>query len=296
MRRVPEMSLAELTPSVLVPGAFVLLWSTGFIGAKFGMPFAEPFTFLLIRFAVVIPILSVAAVVSGANWPHRSADVGRLAIVGILLHGVYLGGVFFAISQGVQASVAALIVGLQPLLTAALARLYLKERISQAGWLGLALGLIGVVLVVRHKLDLGHASAGGFLAAFAALFAITIATLYQKRHGSGMNLMSGSAVQFAAAALAILPFALLFEHGRVTWSGSFLFAVLWLALVLSIGAITLLHILIRRGAAARVASLFYLTPSVTAVLAYMLFGERLTLTAVFGFVLTAIGVALVTQR
>lgn len=283
-----------------VPALFVLLWSTGFLGARFGLPYAEPFTFLLVRYAIVIAILSAIALFTGAPWPRRPADIGRLAVVGVLLHGCYLGGVFFAIKSGVPASIAALVVGLQPLLTAALGRVYLGERLSRAGWAGLALGLIGVTLVVAHKLDLSGdlsgGTAGGFVAALVALVAITVATLYQKRHGSGMNLITGSAVQFIAAALATLPMAALFEHWQVEWTHSFIFAVLWLSLVLSIGAITLLHLLIRRGAAARVASLFYLTPSVTAVLAYLLFDERLPTLAIAGFALTAFGVALVIRR
>lgn len=279
-----------------VPALFVLLWSTGFLGARFGLPSAEPFTFLLVRYAIVIVLLGAMALFTGAPWPRRPADIGRLAIVGVLLHGCYLGGVFFAIKSGVPPSIAALVVGLQPLLTAALGRLYLDERLSRAGWGGLALGLIGVALVVAHKLDLASGTAGGFAAALVALVAITTATLYQKRHGGGMNLITGSAVQFIAAALATLPVAALFEHWQVDWTGSFIFAVLWLSLVLSIGAISLLHLLIRRGAAARVASLFYLTPSVTAVLAYLLFDERLPALAIAGFALTAVGVALVIRR
>nr|WP_223291900.1 DMT family transporter [Defluviicoccus vanus] len=292
----PKLDSMRIVPASLVPALFVLLWSTGFIGAKYGLPYAEPFTFLLIRFAVVIPVLATAAVATSAPWPRRPADLGRLAFVGILLHGFYLWGVFFAIKTGVPAGVAALIVGLQPLLTAALGRLYLHERLSRTGWIGLALGLAGVGFVVGPSIDFSHASVGGFAAAFVALLAITAATLYQKRHGSGMNLITGSAVQFAAAALAVLPVAALFEHWRIEWNGSFVFAVLWLALVLSIGAISLLHLLIRRGAATRVASLFYLTPSVTAVLAYFLFGERLNMFTITGFVLAALGVALVTRR
>lgn len=279
-----------------VPTLFVLLWSTGFLGARFGLPYAEPLTFLLIRYAVVISVLCTVAMIKGAPWPRRPADIGRLAIVGVLLHGGYLAGVFVAIKSGIPASIAALIVGLQPLLTAALGRIYLQERLSRAGWLGLVLGLVGVVLVVAHRIDPAGGSTGGFIAAIGALFAITFATLYQKRHGGGMNLITGSAVQFAAAALATLPAAALFEGWHVQWTGSFVFALLWLSLVLSIGAISLLHLLIRRGAAARVASLFYLTPSVTALFAYLLFGERLPALAIAGFALTAVGVALVIRR
>jgi Predicted permeases len=279
-----------------VPSLFVLLWSTGFLGARFGLPYAEPLTFLLIRYGVVISVLCIIAMIKGSPWPRRLTDIVRLAVVGVLLHGGYLGGVFVAIKSGIPASIAALIVGLQPLLTAALGRIYLQERLSRLGWVGLALGLIGVAFVVAHRIDPASGSTGGFIAALVALFAITFATLYQKRHGGSMNLVTGSAVQFAAAALVTLPAVALFEGWHVEWTGSFVFALIWLSLVLSIGAVSLLHVLIRRGAAARVASLFYLTPSVTALLAYLLFGERLPALAIAGFVLTAGGVALVIRR
>jgi drug/metabolite transporter (DMT)-like permease len=283
-------------PLSLVPAAFVFLWSTGFLGAKLGMPYAEPFTFLLVRFAVVVPLLTLGALATRAPWPSRPAQIVRIGLVGVLLHAAYLGGVFFAISVGMQPAVAALIVGLQPLATAAAARIYLGERVGRVAWIGLALGFVGVVLVVGGRAEVEGVPWTGIAATLVALVGITAGTLYQKRHGTRMNLLSGSAVQYIAAALALLPPALIFESGRIAWTGAFVFAVLWLALVLSIGAISLLHLLIRRGAAARVASLFYLTPSVTAVLAWLLFGDALTPVAVAGFVVSALGVALVVRR
>jgi drug/metabolite transporter (DMT)-like permease len=280
----------------LAPAVFVLLWSTGFLGAKLGLPDAEPFTFLLIRFAIVVPILVIAAAAMRSPWPRQPVVIARTALVGVLLHGAYLGGVFVAIESGIPPAVTALIVGVQPLATAALARFYLGERLSRLAWGGLAAGFVGLAMVVGGKAQVGGVPLSGLVAAIVALAGITIGTLYQKRHGQRMNLLTGSAVQFIAAALALMPLALIFETGRVNWTADFVFAVLWLALVLSIGAISLLHLLIRRGAAARVASLFYLTPSVTAVLAWLLFGDRLTPLAVAGFVVTALGVALATRR
>lgn len=278
-----------------MPGAFVFLWSTGFLGAKLGLPHAEPLHFLLIRFAVVIALLTLAAAAVRAPWPTRPADIARIGLVGILLHGGYLGGVFVAISLGIPPAVAALIVGVQPLLTAALGRVYLREHLRRITWIGLVLGFAGVVLVVGGRAETDGISGAGVAAALVALLAITAGTLYQKRHGAHMNLLSGSAVQFIAAALVTLPPALLLETGRIDWTGEFVFAVLWLAIVLSIGAISLLHLLIRRGAAAKVASLFYLTPSVTAVLAWLLFGDSLSAIAIAGFVVTAAGVALASR-
>lgn len=278
----------------LMPGVFVVLWSTGFIGAKLGTPYAPPFTFLLLRFIVVGATLLATALLLRAPWPRRD-QLGRIALVGLLLHGAYLGGVFLAISLGVPAGLAALMVSLQPLATALIAGPYLGERIRPRQWLGLLLGLLGVALVVANKLGWHGGSGEGVLAAVVALFGITIGTLYQKRHATGMNLLTGSCVQFAAAGAAMLPLVLIFERQPVAWTGSFVFALLWLSFVLSIGAMTLLHLLIRRGAAAKVASLFYLTPAVTAVLAWLIFGETLSPAAIAGMAVATGGVALVAR-
>lgn len=278
----------------LMPGVFVVLWSTGFIGAKLGTPYAPPFTFLLLRFVVVGATLLATALLLRAPWPRRD-QLGRIALVGLLLHGAYLGGVFLAISLGVPAGLAALMVSLQPLTTALIAGPYLGERIRPRQWLGLLLGLLGVALVVANKLGWHGGSGEGVLAAAVALFGITAGTLYQKRHATGMNLVTGSCVQFAAAGAAMLPLVLIFEHREVAWTGSFIFALLWLSFVLSIGAMTLLHLLIRRGAAAKVASLFYLTPAVTAVLAWLIFGETLSAAAIAGMAVATAGVALVAR-
>lgn len=277
-----------------MPGAFVLLWSTGFIGAKLGTPYAPPFTFLLLRFFVVTASLFAAALMLRSPWPNR-AQVGRIAFVGVLIHGCYLGGVFLAISLGVPAGMAALMVSMQPLATALIAGPYLGETLRRRQWLGLVLGLLGVAMVVADKLGWREGDVAGVLASVVALLGITIGTLYQKRHATGMNLITGSFVQFAAAGLVMLPLVLIFEGQPVIWTGEFVFALLWLSFVLSIGAITLLHLLIRRGAAAKVASLFYLTPAVTSLLAWLLFNELLSPAAVGGMVVAIAGVALVAR-
>jgi drug/metabolite transporter (DMT)-like permease len=212
----------------------------------------------------------------------------------VLIHGAYLGGVFFAIAQGVPAGVTALLVSLQPLATAMISGPYLGERLDGQQWLGLVLGFAGVVLVVVDKLG-WSGNLLGVASAMVALAGITVGTLYQKRHATGMNLLTGSCVQFTAAGVAMLPLALLLETAPVKWTGSFVFALLWLSFVLSIGAMTLFHLLIRRGAAAKVASLFYLTPAVTAVLAWLLFGETLAWPAIAGMAVATLGVALVSR-
>ena len=284
-----------LLQGVGVPALFVALWSTGFIGARLGLPHAGPLTFLALRFGLAAGLLVLVALATRAPWPSRPAELGHYAVAGLLVHGVYLGGVFVGISLGVEAGVSALIVGLQPLLVAALAGVFLGERVARPQWAGLGLGLLGVALVLARKLGQGPGDALGGLACVAALFGITAGTLYQKRHCAGMDLRTGSVVQFAAAGLATAPLALLFEDNRVSWEGGFVFALLWLVLVLSLGAVSLLYVLIRRGAAARVASLFFLVPPCTALIAWPLFGETLGPVALVGMALTAAGVALASR-
>mgnify|MGYP000014476584 FL=1 len=279
-----------------MPGVFVLLWSTGFIGAKLGLPYADPFTFLFLRFAILTALLVVIALAFRAPWPSTWAAVARVSVVGLLVHGVYLGGVFSAIHVGLSAGVAALIVGLQPLLTAVGAGAFLGEKVKPRQWLGLVLGLVGVVMVLGDKLNIDGGSLDGIAFAVAALFGITAGTLYQKRHGDAMDLRSGSAIQYAVAGVPMLVLAWIFESGEVQWSGELVFALAWLVLVLSLGAISLLYILIRRGAASKVASLFYLTPPVVAVFAWVLFDETLVPMAMVGMGVVVVGVALATRK
>lgn len=274
---------------------FVLLWSTGFIGAKLGLPYAEPFSFLFLRFAILTALLSLVAVAFRAPWPRSWAETGRLCLVGLLVHGAYLGGVFSAIYAGVPAGIAALIVGLQPLLTGVGAGLFLGETVTRRQWLGLGLGLIGVVLVLSDKLSLEIDNLYGISYAIIALLGITVGTLYQKRHGNTTDLRSGSAIHFAAASVPMAILAWAFESREVVWSSEFIFAMGWLVVVLSLGAMSLLFLLIRRGAAAKVASLFYLTPPVTAVFAWALFDETLGPLAMVGMGIAVVGVALVTK-
>lgn len=280
----------------LAPGLFVLLWSTGFIGAKLGLPYAEPLTFLLIRFALVIALLGLLALALRRPWPQRPMQWFHIAIAGALLHGGYLSGVFLAIYTGMPAGVVALIVGIQPLLTAFLSASMVGERVSARQWVGLVLGFAGVTLVVWEKLGMAGMSSAGLAFSALALVGITVGTLYQKRFCAELDLWSGSVIQFVAAALVLLPFALAFETMRIEWSGQFVFALGWLIFVLSLGAISLLHLLIRRGAATRVSALFYLTPPTTALMAWLVFGERMGLPAIAGMAIAAIGVAIAVRK
>lgn len=276
------------------PGLFVILWSTGFIGAKLGLPYVEPFTFLCLRFAGVLAILVPICWLSGARWPSRQG-LAHMVVAGVLLQGGYLGGVFASLHQGMPAGVSALITGLQPVCTAVLGGWLLRERVSARQWGGLALGLVGVALVVGERIS-GHAlSLGSILLSAVALVSITLGTVWQKRHGGTIDLRTGAAIQFAAAAVVLAPLALLLESREVRWSGELVFALAWLVLVLSLGAVFLLLYLIRQGAATRVASLFYLVPPTTALIAWPLFGESYGVAAMAGMGLGMLAVWLVTK-
>lgn len=296
-RPPPPDQLHGLTPAAFtVPALFVVLWSTGFIGARLGLPHAEPLTFLTLRYVAVLALMLPLAMVLRAPWPASSTEVRHIAIAGLLMQGTYLGGVFCAVHAGMSAGVVALIVGMQPLLTAAAAGRLLGERVTPLQWCGLALGLAGVALVVWQKMSLQGMSAGSLMLALGALAGITLGTLYQKRFCPAFDLRTGSVIQFTAALAVTLPLAFGIETMQVQWNGEFLFALGWLVLVLSVGATTMLFRLIQRGAATRVTSLFYLTPAVTAVMAWLMFGETLGVTAVFGMAIAVAGVALANRE
>ncbi|MBK6638273.1 MAG: DMT family transporter [Rhodocyclaceae bacterium] len=277
--------------SRLAPFLFVLLWSTGFIGAKLGLPHAAPLTFLLVRYIAVIALMVLIALAMRAPWPREPRQWLHIGVAGFLVHGLYLSGVFIAIGAGLPAGVTSLIVGLQPLLTAVGAGALLGEAVLPRQWLGLALGLGGVTLVVAQKISAGFGLAA-LVPAVVALLGITAGTLYQKRFCPNFDWRSGSVVQFLPTALVtgLLVFGV--EGWRVDWTGEFAFALSWLVLVLSVGAISLLNHLIRSGSAVNVASLFYLVPPTTAVIAWAIFDEVLAGSALVGMGLAIFGVYL----
>lgn len=282
------------------PAVFVLLWSTGFIGAKYGLPYAEPFTFLALRLLIASALLWLIVAVTRGERPRSRIQWGRSAVSGVLLHAGYLGGVFWAIDQGLPSGVSAVIVSLQPVVVAALASRFLGERLSRLQWVGLVLGVIGVVMVLTPGvLNAGRGQDFPVLAIVACLVALaagTAGTIHQKRHGDGIPLVSGTAVQYLAAAALLTVLSLGLESQTIDATLEFSLAMVWLVLALSLGAVLLLLFLLKRGSASGVSSLFYLVPPATAIEAYLLFGEELAPISIFGVVVTALGVALALRK
>jgi drug/metabolite transporter (DMT)-like permease len=275
------------------PAVFVFLWSTGFISTKLALTGAEPLTWLSLRMAVTICLLLVIALATGATWPKRD-QIFHSMIAGLLVHGMYLAGVTLAISQSIPAGLSALIPGLQPILTSTLAGRFLGERVTPLQWVGLLLGLAGVVLVLHNRPLTGQAS-WGWVASILSLIGITLGTLYQKRFSGHVDWRTGNIVQYATAGVCFAIGALIFETHTVVWHPQFLIALSWSTLLLSVGSVGLLYWLIRRSGATELASLFYLVPAVTAALAYILFDERLDAIALGGMVLCAVGVVVVNR-
>lgn len=287
----------------VAPLLFVVLWSTGFIGSKLGSSDAEPFTFLTVRFLLVLALLVPVCLVMGrqaGGWHER----GHAMVAGMLIHGIYLGGVFWAIRNGMPAGVAALIVSLQPILTSLLSGPLLGERLSSRHWFGLALGLAGVLLILAPKLEQAVGTGTGtntgtgidaatIIATILALAAITAGTLYQKRFATRIDLVVGAIWQYAGALVLVGAGALLFEDRVINWTPKFIVALGWLTVVISIGAITLLMLLIRQNSVSRVSGLFYLVPALTAIIAYFMFGETLNLMQMAGLVLATVAVLLI---
>lgn len=281
----------------ILPASFVLLWSTGFIGARMGVPYADPLTFLFLRFLIAGAILFAVALALRAPWPGDRSTVAASLGVGVLIHGVYLGGVFWAIAHGMPAGVAALIVALQPMLTTLLAAPLLGERVGRAHWLGLIIGLGGLALVLGPKLEwTGTGITPATVAACViSVLAIVLGSILQKARGGATNLTTGTCLQYAGGAIVVGAAAALTEPMRIDWTPEFVFALGWLVLVLSLGAVLIYYVLIRRGAVARLATLFYLVPPVTAVVAWALFGETLTPVQLIGMTVTVGGVAIATR-
>mgnify|MGYP006278346087 CR=1 FL=1 len=288
-----DPAAAGLDIVALMPALFVLIWSTGFVVARLGMPHAPPITFLCWRYAFSLLGLAAWAFWARASWPSSRQGWGHLAVTGVLLQAGYLGGVWSAVKLGLSAGTTALIVCLQPVLTAIFLEWHGgRGRVRPVQWLGLACGLAGVLVVVWDKLGLGEANALNLGLALLALLSITAGTLYQKLNVGPMDVRTAGVVQMGAALLVSLPLALM-EQEPAVWHPEMVVAMAWSVLALTMGASSLLYLLIQRGAAMKVASLFYLVPPCTAVMAWALFGEPLSWGLLAGLLLAALGVALV---
>jgi drug/metabolite transporter (DMT)-like permease len=285
-----------------MPAVFVVIWSTGFIVAKFGLPYAPPLTFLVIRYSLSISCFLVWIGLARARWPRGRQQWMHLAVTGVLMHGGYLGGVWIAVKAGMGSGLAALIVGLQPVLTALWVSRIAgggdrsdEQKVTATQWLGLVLGLGGLLLVVSGKFGSGHeVTALTLFATVIALFSITAGTLYQKRFVRPTDVRSANAIQLGAALLVTLPLSL-FESESIIWNREFIGAMAWSVLALTLGGSSLLYLLIQRGAATAVTSLLYLVPPTTALMAWALFGEPITLATIIGTAITALGVGMVVR-
>jgi drug/metabolite transporter (DMT)-like permease len=281
----------------LAPPLFVLIWATGFIVARLVAPHAEPLTFLVARYGLAILVLGSFALAYRAPWPATARGWRDALVAGILLHGLYLGGVFWSIKHGLPAGIAALVAGLQPLATGLIVGPFLGERVSPRRWAGIGTGFLGAVLVVAPKL--GGAGDGisplPLAVCLLAMVSITLGTVWQKRTAGAADLRTNAVVQYIGAAAATVPVALLTEEGRLDLVPSLWIGLLWAVFGLSIGAIGLLLLLIRRGAVAGVAALLYLVPPVSALMAFALFGETLTIVQIAGMAVAALGVAIASR-
>lgn len=280
-----------------IPALFVLLWATGFIGARYAMPWSEPFSFLAARFVLAFAVLALlVAVLRSKRVGGRQA--AHAAFAGALIHGVYLGCVFWAIRNGMPAGLSALIIGLQPLITAVMAGWALGEKVLPRHWAGLAVGFVGIVIVLAPRIGdaMGGVTGATFAACLAGAFAISAGTVWQKKFLAGADLVTGTLWQYLGAAAVMAAGSLAFETRTFTLTGELVFAMVWLVLVLSVGAVFLLMWMIREGEMSKVSSLFYLVPAVTAVIAWALFGETLTPVQIAGMAVTTVGVAMATRR
>lgn len=295
---MPRQSILShrVTASLLLPALFVFLWSTGFIGSKIVMQHAPPLTFLAIRMALAAIVLIPVLYLLKSSWPNKLSDYLHSAVVGALVHAVYLGGVFWAISLGTGAGISSVIVGVQPLLTLCLSIVLLNEKAGSLKIAGMLTGLVGFCIVIAERTTIDELSSTGLALCIASLIGISAGTVYQKKITTNIELLPGVFLQYTGAFIALLPFALLLEPFEIDWNVEFILGTAWLVLVLSIGAVMILMLLIQKSDAGNVASLFYLVPPMTAIEAYVLFGEQLTLVAIAGMCLCVIGVALVLQK
>lgn len=275
---------------------FVIVWGSGFLATKTGIQYAAPFTFLSLRFAIGVVFLVPIVLILKPRWPATSAEWFHIIVAGLLMHAIHLSGSHYAQYLGMSAGVAAIVLAAQPLLTAIIAALWLSERPSARQWLGVAIGLAGVAMVVWHKINIAAVGLGSLVAVATGLAALTVGTLYQRRFCAHADLRSSALIQFAACLFVMAPLSYVVEGAVVRWSWPLLFALLFLVVFASIFAVNALHTLMRRGEATRVSGMLYLPPIVAVALEWPLFGVVPTLLSVVGIAVTCVGVALAVRK
>lgn len=276
-----------------MPIIFVILYGSGFVGVKLGLPYTEPLTFLSLRFICSTALLYLMTICLRAPWPRKPQEIVHIMVAGLLMQGVFSVGVFEAIQLGISPATSALIIALQPILVALGAAPVLGTKIRLPQWCGLLLGLLGVLLVVSHKLTFSHTHMMGLAMSFVGLLGLTAGNLYQKRFCSHMNILSGGMIQSVTTAIVVSVAAFLFESMQVSWTPQFIFALAWMSVVVSIGALSILYLLLRHGEMAQVASLFYLVPVSTAIIAFFVYHEVIDMLGIAGIFTTALGIILV---
>ena len=281
--------------AVVASALFIFFWASGFVAAKYGLPYTEPFTFLTLRFLVALIILIPLAYIWRVRWPNTPTSLLHVVVSGLLVQTTYLTGVFYGIYLGLSTGVMALIVGIQPLMTGSLASSVLSERVSAKQWVGLGLGFVGLGLVVSEKVDLSGQGMWAILFALLALIGITIGTIYQKRFCSGIDVRAAVTIQNASSSVIICVLAIFFEPLEIEWTVEFIFALTWSGIGLSVIALALYFFLVQRGAAAKVTSLIYLSPPTTAVMGWLMFDEIFATLAMIGMAVAVAGVAMVNR-
>jgi drug/metabolite transporter (DMT)-like permease len=288
--------------SKIIPWLFVLIWSTGFVAAKYGLQFAEPFTLLSYRNGLTLIVLIIFTQVNKSIWPNSGLAFIHLMVTGLLIHGIYLGGIFQAIKWEISVGLTAMIIGLQPLGMAFMAGVILHEKVTTRQWIGLLIGLIGLYLILFEKFDFDFdgfftdLSFWGVLAVFGSLFSISLGTIYQKRFCNEMDLISGTLIQYLGAFILCVLISFYFETGEIDWTSTFIITLGWQIFGLSIGAVLLLMTMIKQDASARVGSYFYLVPALVAIQAWYLFGETMNFVSIIGVILIAFAVAMTVSK
>lgn len=289
-------ALSSSTRDTLLAWYFVSVWGSGFLATKIGLQHAAPFTFLTLRFAFGILCLAAIVLIVKPRWPADRRELGHIIVAGLLMHAVHLGGSHYTQYLGMSAGITAVLLSIQPLLTAVIAGRWMSERLSTRQWLGIAVGLAGVTLIVWHKIDVREATLGALVAVCISLAGVTAGTLYQRTYCPAVDLRAAALLQFVATIVVLAPLAWLVEGAVVRWSWSLAAAIVFLVIGASILAVNALHVLMRRGQATRVTSLIYLTPIFAVALELAMFGVVPTALSLAGIVITCAGVAMVSWQ